>query len=254
MENNETTKTEGVKKFKSSKREIAIRQKLLKKQNDYFVDIIEKLKAKNKYLSEEKQKLISENQSLKAQLNNEKNSKISAQKQKEMEHTHLMQYYNDRVIDCTEQLKAIRNIGFSRDKDKANITGRELNIVFVDGIKCRFSNHLLDAPEAKIVIETKREKDNFCLSMCMDCLQSFVYALKYISPDNSYYCDDEHGIECRCLSTFKGKRCFSCYTDNGICYAIRIHNISFSICSECKACWVMQLESTIRKLHIQNGI
>lgn len=226
----------------------------MKKQNDYFVNIIEKVKLKNKTFSDSNRKLSLENQALKEQLNNEKKRLEVALQQEQAEHNRLMKYYNDRVIDCTKSAKAIRNIGFSKDKDKANITGRELNIVFVNGINCKFSNHLLDTPEAKVVIETKREKDNFCLSMCMDCLQSFIYALKYINHKNPYYYDDEHKIECRCLSTFKGQQCFSCYTTNEPCYVIKIQNISLSICSECKACWVMQLESALRKLHNQNGI
>ena len=61
-------------------------------------------------------------------------------------------------------------------------------------ISCKFSNHLFEDKEAKVIIETKREKDIFCLSLCLDCLQALVNGLKYISPDNSYYYDEAHDL------------------------------------------------------------
>ena len=253
METNENT-TSKAKQTKSSKREIATRQMLLKRQNDYFTRIIDKLKAKNKEIAELNSKLSSENEALKAKLNREQSKKLEFQRHEREERNRLVKYYSNRVINCNEPSKAIRNIGFSKDKDKTNITGRELNVVFIDEISCKFSNHLFEDKEAKVIIETKREKDIFCLSLCLDCLQALVNGLKYISPDNSYYYDEAHDFEIRCISTFKGQRCFACYSDQAPCYTIRIHNISFSLCSDCKACWLMQLESTLRKLQSKSGI
>lgn len=252
VETNEKT-TSKAKQTKSSKREIATRQMLLKRQNDYFTRIIDKLKAKNKEIAELNSKLSSENEALKAKLTRERIKKSELLRREQEERNRLKKYYSNRVINCAEPSKAIINIGFSKDKDKTNITGRELNIVFIDGVYCKFSNHLFEDKEARVIIETRREKDSFCLSFCLDCLQAFVNALKYISPDNSYYYDEAHEIEIRCISTFKGQRCFSCYTDKAPCYTIRVHNISFSLCSECKACWLMQLESAIRKLQGNGG-
>jgi len=239
------TKGKPTKKHRVSKEEIATRQRLLQVQEKYFQSKLDRANKKVK-------NLLQENSDLKAHIETEKqNSVIKAEKEKAKKansHNLKMNRLKQRVINCTQVGSSIQNIGFSKSKDKLGITGRELRITLTDGVPCKSSRHFVEPTDAKIVIETTRDNDIFCLSFCSNCLQVFLKGLKAVDEHNTYYIDNEKDIEIIYTESFVGQRCFSCYSGKGACYFIRIGNIAFRLCPDCRACWLMQLESAVRKI------
>lgn len=240
-----TTKEQPKKKRKISKEEIATRQLLLERQEKYYQD---KLKSAKRKIN----RLLQENTELKASIEADKQNRVIqselAQKRKTDAHNALVNRLNRQVIDCTTKYNSQRNIGFSKAKDKDGITGRELKITIIDGVPCKSARHIVEPSEPKIVIETKRDKDTFCLSFCSSCFQAFIKGLKSVDKSNRYYYDDEKEIEIIFTESFSGQQCFSCYKNDNPCYSIRIGNIAFKLCSDCRACWLMQLEGIERKI------
>ncbi len=233
------------KKLKTSREEIATRQLLLERQEKYYQD---KLKSAIRKVN----RLLKENAELKAGIEAEEQNKIvqseMAEKKRIDAHNMLINRLNRKVIDCTSHNKSLRNIGFSQEKDKEGITGRELKITNIDGVPCKSARHIIEPTDAKIIIETNRVKDTFCLSFCNSCFQAFVKGLRTVDKDHTYYYDEAKDIEIIYTESFNGQRCFSCYKNNNPCYSIRIDNVAFKLCSDCRACWLMQLESAERKI------
>ena len=239
------TKEKPTKKHRVSKEEIATRQRLLRVQEKYYQNKLDDANQKIKNLSQE-------NRNLKEYIQTEEHERLlqteKAVARETESHNALRNRLNCKVIDCVASRKAIRNIGFSKDKDKSRITGRELIITYIDGIHCKANKHYIAPVEAKVVIETNRPKDTFCLSFCLECLRVFIKGLKFVDENHTYFIDNNKNIEIIYTRTFNGQQCFSCYSGNKPCYYIRIGNIAFRLCSDCRACWLMQLESAERKL------
>jgi len=238
-------KTQPKKKQRTSKAEIATRQRLLQVQEKYYQDKLDNANRKIKNLSQE-------NRNLKEHIQTEEHERLlqieKAVARKTEERNALRNRLNRKVIDCASTGKAIRNIGFSKDKDKSHITGRELKITYIDGLHCKANQHYIAPVEAKVVIETNRPKDTFCLSFCLECLRAFINGLKCVDENHTYFIDNNRDIEIIYTHTFNGQQCFSCYSGNKPCYYIRIRNVAFRLCSDCRACWLMQLESAVRKI------
>ena len=150
----------------------------------------------------------------------------------EISHKEQIKTLTHKIIDCSAKRKAVQNIGFSRNKDRNHITGRTLRVTYTDEVPCKFSNHITNDIKAKIVIETEREKDSFCISLCSECLDALIRALKATNEMNPYYTDDGKEIEIKYTSGFNGQNCFSCYKSNQPCYHIRIGNVALKICAD----------------------
>ena len=243
-----------VKTEKISKSEIQRRQMYLKRQEDFYENILSKEKEKRLRLSElltetttENERLQKENDRYNLILTRNKKAQAEAQAQQEQLYREAVNKLSKKIINCRTPSLAVINIGFSKKKDRGNITGRYLKITHIDELSCKTGRHTLNHNLSKIVIETEREKDEFCLALCNDCLNALIAALKQVDDNNPYYYDDYSDIEVKYISRFNGQQCFSCYKDNLPSYNVRIGNIAFKICSDCRACWLMQLERAARK-------
>lgn len=155
-------------------------------------------------------------------------------------------YFSSHILDCSKSRKDILNLGYRSKTDpyKAGL----LKTTYMDDFDCKILKHDYKKA-AKVILETYRDDDVFCVPACQDCIEQIVKGLKKVGPNNTFYYNFNSKLEVRYLNRFISSKCYSCGSKNGGCYYIRFYNVAFHLCEECRSLWIVQLSKIYLKLN-----
>lgn len=237
----------------------------LKNENEYLKKRISCILAENpksKQIIESQKKQIAslQNTILEykeriSQLDGSVNQQVSQQVY-QIKHS-FYNYLKSNILDCQSRKSQVRNIGFPRYKARSNpIT--EFQVTYINdpktyGMQCKTLKHFDRDSGPIAVLETGRENDDFCLSVCASCLQQLIVAFETINIEHPFYHDNQHGIDIKSRSVFAGEHCYSCGCNNSVCHIIRIGSVEFKICDSCKKNWLLQFRKIVKTLRLKKG-
>lgn len=120
-----------------------------------------------------------------------------------------------------------------------------LKITANNDFSCRTLKHLLPT-KADVIIETYQKNDPLCLAICNDCIRDILNGFKQVDINNTYYCDWTKNMEIRYIKNNNSATvCHSCGKKENSNYYVRLCNVAFHLCENCKSYWIVQLSKSL---------
>lgn len=135
--------------------------------------------------------------------------------------------------------QSVINLGFKQEKAKESFLFKySTDYSYVT--PC-IMNHR-DSSVMKVNISAQREGDLFSVSMCRDCLENLLFALRVVNEKKVYYGDNTE-LSVRYLNSFsKGSFCYFCGFGDTACYDVRLNMFGLHMCAQCRERTIIQLK------------